>query len=118
RDDVVLHDVAFAHWGGLRALAGAHIVGVRRRGGKRAYCAAHAGRGHNQAPTMEAMPTMDALTDPNLRGAAAFQQLHWLASGRIDAAHLTHAYAAAIARENPRLNAYLALDPRMEEQAA
>ncbi|MBA8889847.1 aspartyl-tRNA(Asn)/glutamyl-tRNA(Gln) amidotransferase subunit A [Dokdonella fugitiva] len=61
---------------------------------------------------------MDALTDSNLRGAAAFQQLHWFASGRIDATHLTHAYAAAIARENPRLNAYLALDPRMEEQAA
>ncbi|HET6546240.1 MAG TPA: amidase [Rhodanobacteraceae bacterium] len=62
------------------------------------------------------------MTDPanenELRGAAAFQQLHWLASGRIDSARLTAGYRAAIERENPRLNAYLAVDERAVEQAA
>jgi len=67
---------------------------------------------------MHANTMTDQLGDTELRGAAAFQQLHWLASGRTNSAHLTHAYAGAIARDNPRLNAWLALDPRMEEHAA
>ncbi len=61
---------------------------------------------------------MEQPSDTALRSAAAFQQLHWLASGRIDATHLLRSYAAAIARENPRLDAYLALDPHAEEHAA
>lgn len=57
-----------------------------------------------------AAPTA-APADDALRGATAFQQLHWLACGRIDSAGLTAAYLAAIARENPRLDAYVAIDP-------
>ena len=56
--------------------------------------------------------------DSELRGATAFQQLHWLARGRIDSAHLTQAYAAAVARENAHLNAFTALDDSAAEQAA
>lgn len=48
-------------------------------------------------------------SDQDLRGATAFQLLHWLAAGRIDSAGLTATYRAAIERDNPRLNAYLAL---------
>ena len=60
----------------------------------------------------------DPADDNDLRGATAFQQLHWLASGRIDSVRLTTTYRAAIARENPRLNAYLALDDSAPAQAA
>ena len=59
----------------------------------------------------------DPANDSELRGATAFQQLHWLASGRIDSARLTTAYSAAIARENSQLNAFLALDPSAPAQA-
>src|SRR5688572_6248440 len=62
-----------------------------------------------------------AMTDPanenELRGAAAFQQLHWLAGGRIDSARLTRACTDAIARDNPRLGAFLALDESAPQQA-
>ena len=60
----------------------------------------------------------DPAHDNDLRGATAFQQLHWLASGRIDSARLTTACRAAIARENPRLNAFMALDDSADMQAA
>ena len=60
----------------------------------------------------------DPANDKDLRGATAFQQLHWLASGRIDSASLTAACRAAIERDNPRLNAFLALDDSAMEQAA
>jgi Asp-tRNA(Asn)/Glu-tRNA(Gln) amidotransferase A subunit family amidase len=60
----------------------------------------------------------DPANDSELRGATAFQQLHWLASGRIDSARLTGACLAAIARENPQLNAFLALDDSAPAQAA
>jgi aspartyl-tRNA(Asn)/glutamyl-tRNA(Gln) amidotransferase subunit A len=56
--------------------------------------------------------------DNELRGAAAFQQLHWLASGRIDGVALTRAYSTAIARDNPRLNAFISVDAAANEQAA
>lgn len=59
----------------------------------------------------------DPANDSELRGATAFQQLHWLASGRIDSARLTAAYRAAIAAGNPRLNAFLALDGSAPAQA-
>ncbi|MFI4970609.1 MAG: amidase [Lysobacterales bacterium] len=60
----------------------------------------------------------DLANDSELRGATAFQQLHWLAGGRIDSAHLTAACRAAIGRENPRLNAFIALDDSAPAQAA
>jgi aspartyl-tRNA(Asn)/glutamyl-tRNA(Gln) amidotransferase subunit A len=52
----------------------------------------------------------DGIADDVLRGATAFQQLCWLASGRIDSVGLTASHRAAIERENPRLNAYVDLD--------
>ena len=52
----------------------------------------------------------DGIADDVLRGATAFQQLCWLASGRIDSVGLSASHRAAIERENPRLNAYVALD--------
>ncbi|HEY6984477.1 MAG TPA: amidase [Rhodanobacteraceae bacterium] len=60
----------------------------------------------------------DGVADATLRGATAFQQLCWLASGRVDSAALTAAYRAAIRRENPRLNAYVALDDGASAAAA
>lgn len=59
-----------------------------------------------------------ALSDHDLRGASAFQLLHWLAAGRIDSTGLTAAYRAAIERENPRLNAYVALAGDASDAAA
>jgi len=55
----------------------------------------------------------DAIADDVLRGATAFQQLCWLASGRLDSTALTASYRAAIDRDNPRLNAYVDLDAGM-----
>lgn len=52
----------------------------------------------------------DEIADEDLRGATAFQLLHWLACGRVDSIRLTACHRAAIERENPRLNAYVALD--------
>jgi aspartyl-tRNA(Asn)/glutamyl-tRNA(Gln) amidotransferase subunit A len=60
----------------------------------------------------------DPANDSELRGATAYQQLHWLAGGRIDSARLTAACTAAIARENPTLNAFLTLDKSAGAQAA
>ena len=57
--------------------------------------------------------TADANTITNepgereLRGANLCQTLHWLASGRVRASALSRAYLDAIARDNPRLNAYV-----------
>ncbi len=59
----------------------------------------------------------DPANDQDLRGATAFQQLHWLAGGRIDSVALTAACRAAIERDNPRLNAFLALDDSATAQA-
>ena len=56
--------------------------------------------------------------DTALRGASAFQHLHWLASGHIDSVRLTSVCLTAIERDNPRLNAWLTLDPSALEQAA
>jgi aspartyl-tRNA(Asn)/glutamyl-tRNA(Gln) amidotransferase subunit A len=60
----------------------------------------------------------DPANDDDLRGATAFQQLHWLAGGRIDSAGLCAGYRAAIADRNPSLNAYIALDESAPAQAA
>src|SRR5665213_2906472 len=58
------------------------------------------------------------ISDDELRGATAFQQLLCSARGRVDGARLSTAYRSAIARENPRLNAYLAVDDSAPAQAA
>jgi Asp-tRNA(Asn)/Glu-tRNA(Gln) amidotransferase A subunit family amidase len=64
---------------------------------------------------------MDTITKPlaerELRGATLCQTLHWLASGRVSAGELCDTYLAAIARENPRLNAYVATNPRAADEA-
>jgi Asp-tRNA(Asn)/Glu-tRNA(Gln) amidotransferase A subunit family amidase len=60
----------------------------------------------------------DGIADETLRGATAFQQLCWLASGRIDSVGLTATHRAAIERENPRLNAYIELDDGVFAAAA
>jgi len=64
---------------------------------------------------------MDTITKPlaerELRGATLCQTLHWLASGRVSAGELCDAYLAAIARENPGLNAYVATNPRAADEA-
>lgn len=61
---------------------------------------------------------MNSLGDTELRGAAAFQQLHWLAAGRTDGAALEVAYRSAIARDNAALHAFLTLDETAGQQAA
>jgi len=55
-----------------------------------------------------------------LRGANLCQTLHWLAAGRISATDLCDHYLAAIARDNPRFNAYVHVngDARAEARAA
>lgn len=45
------------------------------------------------------------------------QTLHWLAGGRVGAGELCETYLAAIARENPRLNAYVCTNPRAADEA-
>ncbi len=64
---------------------------------------------------------MDTITKPlaerELRGATLCQTLHWLAGGRVSAGDLCDAYLAAIARENPRLNAYVGINPRAADEA-
>jgi len=60
---------------------------------------------------------IEPIQDTELRGAAAFQHLHWLAGGRIDSVRLTSACLGAIERD-AGLNAWLALDPTALEQAA
>ena len=60
----------------------------------------------------------DDAADATLRGATAFQQLCWLASGRIDSEALTASYRAAIARDDGALGAYVSLDENAGEAAA
>jgi aspartyl-tRNA(Asn)/glutamyl-tRNA(Gln) amidotransferase subunit A len=59
----------------------------------------------------------DPIADDVLLGATAFQQLCWLAAGRIDSIGLTARHRAAIVRENPRINAYVELDDRAIAEA-
>ncbi|WP_300617116.1 amidase [Dokdonella sp.] len=59
-----------------------------------------------------------ALSDHDLRGASAFQLLHWLAAGRVDSVRLTAVHRSAIGRENPHLNAYAALSDAAAAEAA
>ena len=58
------------------------------------------------------------IADEVLRGATAYQQLHWLAAGRVDSVGLVASHRAAIDRENPRLNAYVALNEGAAAAAA
>jgi aspartyl-tRNA(Asn)/glutamyl-tRNA(Gln) amidotransferase subunit A len=66
---------------------------------------------------------MTDTTDPQLsgerlRGASAFQLLHWLAAGRIDSSQLVAIYQTAIAAHDGDLHAYAALAADALEQAA
>ncbi len=58
------------------------------------------------------------LDDARLRGASAFQLLHWMAAGRLDACRLAALHAAAIGHENTRLRAFTALAPTAMAEAA
>lgn len=64
-----------------------------------------------------AQPASAAPGDRDLRGASAFQLLHWLAGGRVDSARLAGTYRDAIAR-HAALNAFTALDERAPAAAA
>lgn len=57
------------------------------------------------------------LSTQRLRGASAFQLLHWLAANRISASQLHAAYQAAIDQENPALHAYVALNAQAGKEA-
>lgn len=57
---------------------------------------------------MSSSTELDAV---RVRSASTCQTLHWLASGRIDAARLSEIYLAAIEVDNAGLNAYIGLDP-------
>jgi aspartyl-tRNA(Asn)/glutamyl-tRNA(Gln) amidotransferase subunit A len=63
----------------------------------------------------------DTITKPpaerELRSANLCQTLHWLAAGRVSAARLCDTYLAAIARDNPRLNAYVHVNAQAREDA-
>jgi len=58
-----------------------------------------------------------APTSRELRGANLCQLLHWLASGRISALDSCAGYLRAMERDNPRLNAYVAIAADVREQA-
>ena len=62
-------------------------------------------------------PTLDDLSDDRLRGASSFQLLHWLAAGRVSAARLHAVHAAAIARLDPELRAFVNLNPAAADEA-
>ncbi|HET9034480.1 MAG TPA: amidase [Dokdonella sp.] len=51
------------------------------------------------------------LSSQRLRGASAFQLLHWMAAGRLSAQRLQSVYADAIAAENEALGAFVAINP-------
>jgi len=59
----------------------------------------------------------DEISEQRLCGASAFQLLHWLAAGRIDAQRLATTQLQAIARENAGLHAFVALDPHALDAA-
>jgi Asp-tRNA(Asn)/Glu-tRNA(Gln) amidotransferase A subunit family amidase len=63
----------------------------------------------------------DTITQPpserELRRANLCQTLHWLAAGRISATDLCDGYLAAIARDNPRLNAYVHVNAAARQEA-
>jgi aspartyl-tRNA(Asn)/glutamyl-tRNA(Gln) amidotransferase subunit A len=66
---------------------------------------------------------MDAATDSippqTARGAGLCRNLHWLAIGRLQPRELSEVHLDAIARLNPRLNAFLDVRPGLvREQAA
>ena len=62
-------------------------------------------------PAMPSVETAPALRAQDLRGANLCQTLHWLASGRMTASALTQTFLDAITVENPRLNAYVQINP-------
>lgn len=62
--------------------------------------------------------TPTELDPARLRAASTCQTLHWLASGRIDAAQLTNVYLDAIAAANPHINAFISLDAAVSRAQA
>lgn len=61
---------------------------------------------------------MQELSELRLRGASAFQLLHWLADGRIKATQLADIYRTAIDSENSDLRAFVALNADIATAAA
>ena len=57
------------------------------------------------------------LPEQRLQGASAFQLLHWLAAGRVSATQLHAMHAAAIARADPALRAWVNLNPSAADEA-
>ncbi|MBN8885970.1 MAG: amidase [Rudaea sp.] len=66
------------------------------------------------AVALEPLPPLDA---KRLRGANLCQTLTWLASSRVSATALTQTYLDAIAADNTKLNAYVALNPHALAEA-
>lgn len=58
------------------------------------------------------------LNETRIRGASAFQLLHWLASGQIDARTLHARHSAAIASENESTRAFTNVNPAAQADAA
>ena len=64
------------------------------------------------------MSSLLPITDLDLRRATVCQLLHWLAIGRSNPQAIADAYAEAIERINPRLNAYVGLSPTLLQEQA
>lgn len=64
------------------------------------------------------MSSLPPITDLDLRRATVCQLLHWLAIGRSNPQAIADAYAGAIERINPRLNAYVGLSPTLLQEQA
>lgn len=62
-------------------------------------------------------PSVEALSDERLRGASAFQLLHWMAAGQVGSARLQAVQAEAIARLDPLLHAFVSLNPAAAAEA-
>ena len=58
------------------------------------------------------------LSNERLRGASAFQLLHWMASGRVDSRRLVSIYRDAIGAENAQLNAFVTINEGIADLAA
>lgn len=64
------------------------------------------------------MSSLPPITDLNLRRATVCQLLHWMAIGRTNPQAVAEAYAEAIERINPPLNAYVGLSPGLLQEQA
>ncbi|BFI96970.1 MAG: amidase [Rhodanobacter sp.] len=64
------------------------------------------------------MSSLPPVADRDLRRATVCQLLHWMAIGRTNPQAVAEAYAEAIARIDPQLNAYVGLSPAMLQEQA